>query len=562
MLMLLCTLMLSAAPAQAQVQTETAKPRTAPRDPAIGEKKGTAVLRGKVTTIDDRPLRRVRITVAAAELTESRSVSTNAQGIYEVKDLPAGRYTITATRSGYLVLRYGQRRPREAGRPVQLAEGQTLEHIDFALPRMAVIAGRITDEVGEPAANVTVFPMQLRYFAGKRKFVPLTGGVRTDDTGQYRLIALEPGDYWVMAWTRETWPMEGNPEESVGYAYTYYGGTATVADAQRVKVAFGQEVNSVDFALVPGRVATISGTATTASGFPLAGEDISLGQDFIGPNFSSSFGWGGAKVNPDGSFTLKNIPPGEYKLSVRSPGDKDHPPEGAATTVMVTGADVEGVMLVTGAMGSISGRIVADTGEVPPFGSTKPRINAMPVDRGNTYQTFSQDNGRVREDGTFEVTGAIGAVQISLSPVPSGWAIKSIDYDGRDYSILPLQVRNGQKLDGVTIVLSNRLPTLSGTLVDDRLQPAAGTVILFPEDSAKWADNPRSIRTTRPDQSGAFEFRLVPAGEYLMAPVEYVQEGDWYDPEFLQGLREHATKLTIGEQGTPERVALTLKKES
>ena len=93
------------------------------------------------------------------------------------------------------------------------------------------------------------------------------------------------------------------------------------------------------------------------------------------------------------------------------------------------------------------------------------------------------------------------------------------------------------------------------------VQPAAGTVILFPEDSARWTDNVRSIRTTRPDQSGAFEFRLIPAGDYLLAAVEYVQDGDWYDPEFLQGLREHATKMTLAEQGTTERVALVLKKD-
>ncbi len=558
MVAILCTLMLSGAPVQAQM--ESLRPPQTTRDPKVGEKKGTAAIRGRVTTIDNRPLRRVRITVAAAELTESRSVSTNGQGIYEVKDLPAGRYTITATRSGYLVLRYGQRRPREAGRPVQLADGETIEHIDFALPRMAVIAGRVADEIGEPAANVTVFPMQMRYFRGKRRLVPLGSGARTDDTGQYRLIGLEPGDYWVMAWTRETWPMEGNPQESIGYAYTYFGGTANFADAQRIKVAFGQEVSAVDFSLVPGRVATISGTATTASGLPLGGEDISLAQEFSGPSFSSMFGWGGTKVNPDGTFTIKNVPPGEYKLSVRSPGDKDRPPEGAAITVTVSGPDLEGVTLVTGATGSIAGRIVTDTGELPPFGS-KARVAAQPVDRTNTYQTFSEDNGRVRDDGSFEVTGAIGPVQISLFPIPNGWTIKSIDYDGHDFSVLPLEVKNGQKLEGITIVLSNKLPTVAGTLTDEKLKPAEGTVILFPEDTARWTDNARSIRTARPDQSGRFEFQLIPAGDYLLSAVEYVQDGDWFDPEFLQELREHARKISVVEQGAVEPVALVLKKE-
>ena len=52
---------------------------------------------------------------------------------FEFKDLPSGRYTITASRPGYIRLQYGQRRTGEPGRPVQLGEGQRLENLDFSL---------------------------------------------------------------------------------------------------------------------------------------------------------------------------------------------------------------------------------------------------------------------------------------------------------------------------------------------------------------------------------------------------------------------------------------------
>ena len=138
----------------------------------------------------------MQIGVRSRELTESRSVSTNSQGVFEITELPAGRYTLTASRGGYLRLEYGQRHPDESGRPIQLADGQTVTDADFALPRASTIVGRITDEIGDPLANASIFPVQWKFFRGQRRLVPVSGGGtfnRTDDTGGYRITGLEPG---------------------------------------------------------------------------------------------------------------------------------------------------------------------------------------------------------------------------------------------------------------------------------------------------------------------------------------------------------------------------------
>ena len=551
---------------QTQIESQKASP---PRD-AVPEKKGTGVIKGRVATADgNRPLRRVQVSLSSPELSEPRSVSTTTQGMYEFKDLPAGRYTVTAARSGFLRLQYGQRRPGEAGRPLHLGENQALSGIDFALPRMSVITGRITDEIGEPLAGVSVFAMQSRYFRGRKRMVPVGGQVRTDDTGDYRLISLDPGDYYVMGTTRDTWTLEGDAKQRVGFGPTYFSGTLVMANAQRVKVALGQEVSGTDFGMVPGRVATISGTATTASGLPLAGESVDVSQEFTGPNYSSMFGFASGKVNADGSFTIKDMAPGDYKLSVRWPGDADHPAQAATIAVSLSGADLEGVTLVAGSGGSMTGRIVTDDGTAPVLGGStlgagrndsRLRVLLRPEDPDSTVRTLgNQDNGRVKDDGTFEVKDVFGANRVSVGSLPAGWAIKSIDYDGRNYADSPFDVRNGQRIDGVTIVITNKMATLRGQLLDEKAQPAEGTVILFPEDAAKWSEGSRLVKTARPDQSGAFEIRLVPAGEYLAAALDYVQTGAWDDPEFLEGLRETARKVHVSDSAA-DAVTLTLKK--
>src|SRR5216683_1799984 len=197
-----------------------------PRD-ARPAQTGTAVIRGRVFAADTgRPLRRARIMLTAPELGgENRTTSTNAEGKYEVKDLPAGRYNVIVNRSGYLQLRYGQRRPFEAGKQLQLLDKQLADNVDFTLPRMSLITGRVFDEAGEAISGVRVFALRSVYFEGRRRLLPVPGAppAMTDDAGQFRLLGLTPGSYYLRAETRETWTVtEGGADQVMAYAPTYF----------------------------------------------------------------------------------------------------------------------------------------------------------------------------------------------------------------------------------------------------------------------------------------------------------------------------------------------------
>src|SRR5690349_20387791 len=86
----------------------------------------TAGIMGRVTHLQTgRPLRRVVIRVVSPTLSSPRRVSTNADGRYEVRDLPPGEYSLEAERPGYLTFAYGQRRPGERGKTLRLTEAET-----------------------------------------------------------------------------------------------------------------------------------------------------------------------------------------------------------------------------------------------------------------------------------------------------------------------------------------------------------------------------------------------------------------------------------------------------
>jgi hypothetical protein len=231
--------------------------------------------------------------------------STNSNGVFEFTELPAARYTLTASKTGYLTLQYGQRRPLEPGKPIDLAAGQTLNSLDFTLPRGSVITGRVVDEFGEPVPDASVQAMRFQYMGGQRQLVPAGRMAQTDDIGQFRVFGLAPGDYYVAATVRSqglgqaiaaevvdrvqsgnaaagvavdvasslpgtfvTGTSDGNfqffggePVESTGYAPTYYPGTTNASEAQRITVGVSEEVPGVSFSLSPVRLARISGTA-------------------------------------------------------------------------------------------------------------------------------------------------------------------------------------------------------------------------------------------------------------------------------------------------------------
>jgi protocatechuate 3,4-dioxygenase beta subunit len=541
-----------------------------PRDARPATQSGTAVVRGRVLAADTgKPLRRARITLSGAELgREGRSTSTSLDGRYEIAELPAGRYTIRVTRSGYLPLQYGQRRPLEPGKPIQVLDRQALDRVDFALPRASVISGQIIDELSEPVADVQVFAMRSAWFQGRRRMVVVGPPARTDDTGEYRLIGLSPGTYYVQAMLRETWTVtEDGVQRTMGYAPTYAPGAASLTDARRVTVAVGQSAANNNFALMPGAAASVSGTAADSLGRPIGNRNIMLMQEFGGPTFGGMMMSGQATTAADGTFTIRNVSPGSYKLVAQTTRDTQTERgtvlEIATQLVTLDGADVTNLSLTTSMGWSIAGTVITDTGAAPDAPAGRFGIAARLVDPDGAFGPGGApppppppgaagggaipDSGRVRDDWSFNVVSVFGAARVRAI-VPDGWTVKAILHDGRDISDTPVEMKSGETLTGVQVVVSNQVTTVSGQLLDDRGAPLVdGTVIVFADDPSRWSDDSRWVRAVRPDQQGRYQIKGLPPGEYLAVAVDYVEEGSWNDPEYLESIRRHGQRLTLRE---------------
>ena len=585
-------LMLLAAPAS-RAQQVVVSATTAPGDaiafPMAGRqnKTGTAQIRGRVLAAETgNPIRRAQVRIMGPEIMPKAAL-TDADGRFEFRDLPAGRFTLTGTKSGFVSVQYGQTRPFESGRPIEMVDKQVLDNADIVMPRGSVIAGRIVDEFGEPVPDVAVTALRQSWQNGRRRLMPAPGRIaQTNDLGQFRLYGLPPGDYYVSATMRnEGFEFMGvemlairagggaaahGPSGSTptsGYAPTYYPGTPSAADAQKITLIAGQENSSADFALVPVRLAKITGIVLGTDGKPVSGAVITLApqsRDQFGFSMPSS-----ARTSQEGAFTLSSVAPGDYVLQANSmqittttseggrmvmfrtfdgggPGENT---EFGSLPLSVAGEDILNIVLVTAKGGSATGRVTFEDG-ARPSSVTGIRISAAPIDMDGPI-AFGQASSALKADGAFELKNVAGSRVIRASNIPPGWMLKAVRLNGLDVTDTGVEFRAGDAISGLEVVLTARTTAVAGTV-----SGKAGTllkdytVVIFADNPELWrVPNTRWVSGRRPDQEGRFKFELLPPGSYHAVAVDYIPSGEWNDPDVLERLKDKGHRFTLREGG-------------
>ena len=314
--------------------------------------------------------------MVAGEIRENRMATTSESGAYEFKDVRAGRYTISAGKGSYVSVSYGQQRPTDAPKPLEILDHQTVERVDLMLPRGAIITGRVVDEFGEPASDIQVATERYQVIQGQRRLFPAGRSVSTNDIGEFRLFGIPPGQSYLSATWRNTSGINpnGSPSERTAYAPLYYPGTMTASEAQRLTVSAGQQIDDLVIVLKPIKASRVSGTAIGSDGKPLTPAMIMVMQSNIG--FGSMMA--GAQVRPDGTFTVNGLAPGTYTLRAQRMGPTPDGQEAATATVTVTGDDLADVQLVAAKPITMTGRVLVEPAASP---SLPPQlmIRAFPV---------------------------------------------------------------------------------------------------------------------------------------------------------------------------------------
>ena len=579
------TLLVAAAIAAGSAQQTPQQPaRDTSARPAAATATPAGRLSGRVLAGDTgRPVNRARVFITAAELPGGRAMLTDDEGAFGFADLPAGRYTINASKTGFITLSYGQRRPLQAGTPLQLLDGQQLKGIDFQLPRGGIVSGRVSDKSGDVMPGVMVSVQRYEYAQGNRRLQP-AGQAQTDDRGIYRVWGLNPGDYYVSAVALGDGlggrgdinafaqaaaagggrgaiaalagrggrggfgggPTPGDDQQAqLMYAPTYYPGVGSIAEARAVTVGVSQEIVDIDFGLQLVRTSRVTGHVENPDGSWVANGNINLTPESaantrgnIGANYGGRIGW-------DGQFSISNVPPGRYTLRARN-NDRDAPLS-ASQPLAISGGDIADVVVVLQTGGSFSGTVAFQPGSTAAPDMTQVRIVAPATEQDDLGPT---PNARVDKDGTFTLDG-VGVGSHLIRPNGGGmrgWNLKTVTIDGRDVTDTPIAVKSGQKIGNVAITFTDKVNEINGSVVDTQGNPVTEyTILAFSTNNSVWRPQSRQIATTRPDQTGMFKIRNLPPGDYYVVTVDPSEQGEWFDPAYLDQHRTGAARLTLGE---------------
>jgi hypothetical protein len=495
---------------------------------------------GVVLNSDNVPVRRAIVTLSTPETPPQDAVAwTDANGRFSFSNVPAGRYQLRASKSGYQPAAYGASTARVPPGIIKLAVGEFRSEFIFHLQEMGSISGMVIDEDGDPLGGVQVMAMTPGFRRRKRTLLP-GPGTATDSSGRYRL-GLLPGRYVVVVTHYYKSVLRINPEVNVGdpqqqysYGSQFYPGTNRADSATILNVPVGQEVSSIDFLLaarpkVPLRgkiVLPVGIKSVTNVAIAVIKEDLADRADFdmsAGP--------------PD--YVFQNLlPSGSYRLAAhvtidgrnyRGVQNIDLGPQalGDVTIALEPGVDISGRVSVEG----------------PDSQKHSASFVSLVPGGGNRYEGVPL-RASVNKDGSFKIHEVPpGVWDINVGPIPPNGYLKSIHLGDQNVLTEDMTI-HPSTIEPLNIVLSTRAAAIEGDVIDGD-QPARAMVLLAPEE--KFRQVLSFYRFAAADDKGHFEIKDAAPGRYQLFPFDEFTPESIQDPDFFKPFESAGVSVDLRE---------------
>ena len=564
-----------------------------------------ARISGVVVTAEPTPVpvRRAIVSLLDESSGAARYAITTDDGTFELRDVPAGRYGVEASRPGFVPIAYGARRPGRPGTPLVVRSDDVVENVRVTLVRGAIITGVVRDASGEPVTGVDVAVRTARTAEGRTDVVATT---TTDDQGAYRIFGLQAGSYTVSVRPRSVGsgdvraPSDAevdamlrrlqerrrfgavtpNPFASVAapgesgqvgdVVPVYYPGVFAPEEAAPIAVVAGEERAGVDIPVRIWTMAKIRGRVTSTDGRARGNVLVTLVRAFDSSAVAAT-----SAVAADGSFRFSGVTPGQYALVARAmsqdtvraslglpSSERRDGPAGecafAYAELAVTGGDVEAPVLALRPCPRILGRIeFRARGDVKPPGSfSGVRVSLVPERSDRSAASLPiRVPPVIGPDGHF-VLGEFGdvvpgryllSVELPDSESGRGWWLESASADGRDVLDVPLEIGAETATTTAVFTFTDRRSSLSGTV---ETAPGAAatdyTVMAFSTNRDWWRPPFRRVRSVRPGTNAEYMIPDLPAGEYYLAVLTDAHPDDLRDAVFLAEIAGMAIRVTVG----------------
>ena len=502
------------------------------------------VIRGHVVSAETGdPLPHARV-VIFNDATPLPPIFTDAQGGFTSPPLAAGRYRLTATKTGYALTTVARIDPR---RPTG---------VDVRMERSSSISGRVIDANGEPVIGMAVSvstprtgaPPTLVKFAG------------TDDLGEYRIGGLAAGTYVVAVN-----PLSIDDNGFVSRTALFFPGVATPGDAQLITIAPGDQKTGVDFSGVmtsalpfqafaqllmqpnirisrgipqaltdaaPKGTSVIRGRVTRTDGLPLAHATVTA-------NFAGTASpypvWPKSSTTDDaGRYEITELLRAPYRVTASKPSYTsaswgEQPGSDPPTALAVGDNDIRAqIDIALPKFGAIGGQILDDFGD--PVEGVAVQVSQIRFSDGrrrlNNAGPAQSDR---RSRALSRLRPAAGSVSHHGEPSANvaSPATGGADLSGFAPTYFPgattanearqVAVGRAQEVSGIDVALIPQ-PTarITGKKIGSDGLPMGGSLVLIQSQRSGAIVTPAvGARISEPDNS-RFEFPNVAPGEYVI----------------------------------------------
>lgn len=532
------------------------------------------------------PLRRARVQLDGTSLARSIITVTDDAGRFVFEGIPAGTYDLTASRSGYLAMKFGGNAPGRAGVPIALRDQEDLRDLNILLPKASVIAGRVMNADGQPQSDVSVSAFAFQRRNGERVLGPGAPSMLSNSKGEYRLWGLPPGEYVVVATSagnqsadirRLTESMvddavrgagqergAGNPP--TGFAPVFFPSTSDITLATVLRVGTGEELASIDITLRPVALARLTVSATPQVQGPVEQVRFWLaprGPTMLGPG--SRVGAKTAIGRPGDQHAFPGMAPGTYLVIAEGMRAKSNTGQSvvslwASREILIDGSDST-LQLNLEPGGEISGEATIRENRAPNPARAGNRLFLEPLLRvfGQQFPRFEVSTD---PSGLFSLQGIAPGdyrfvVVRSDAAVASGLHVTEVLSNSNDLLDGVVSIRPNSRLTGVSLTLSSLATEVRGSLLDASSLPTSEySVVFFSQNRNDWYYQSRRIACVRPSTRGDFIVANLPPGPYLVIAVRDLSPDDCYDPDLLSSFSPTALQLTLS---AGERKELNLK---
>ncbi|MGA7521020.1 MAG: carboxypeptidase-like regulatory domain-containing protein [Acidobacteriaceae bacterium] len=491
------------------------------------------------------PLDRAEVTLSTGEEYESQvaEVITAEGGAFRFDRLPAGKYSLAASRRGYVAADYQE---HEGGYSTAIVTGPGLvsQGLRFNLFPTAVIDGTITDDNGDPVGGAQVTLYRQQQEGGQSKIVT-ADALTTEDDGTYEFDRLHAGTYyigvsatpWYAFHAPQRTAADGTPLSpdqqphsslDVAYPMTFYPNATDSASAAPIQINAGDhpELDLTLHAVPAVHIEIRLPKPDPHHGFSMPQiEQNVFGVEQFQPPHPTIYSSGDEMI-----VDLGAVAPGHYSL-------RDFGPDGPTRSTSVDLTTDQTVDLSTAINTvDVSGKLEMATGAaLPPV----TMLQLAPAGGAGTMSTPAS------ADGSFDlrtVSPGDYTVQVSTSTGPLDviqMAASGAEVHGRRVTI-------GSDPVLLAAELARGSASISGYARRDGKGLGGALVLLVPEHSQ---DNTDLFRLDQSDSDGSFSLSHVLPGNYTLIAIENGWSLEWSRPEALAPYLTRGMPLhIIGEE--------------